>query len=112
MKYQNVQSSHQNEIPQIKYTRLKIYPNPFRIGKSKFNRSIFKLTLAESGNVKMAVYNLKGQKVANITDAYLSKGIYKSKWDGKDDNGKYVSSGVYFCKIAIDGKEIKVKKSR
>jgi len=42
----------------------------------------------------VAVYNLKGQKMVSIMDVYLSKDIYKSKWDGKDDNGKYASSGV------------------
>ena len=71
---------------------------------------IFKVTLAEAGNVKANIYNLKGEKVAEITDAYLSPGVYRSKWDGKNDNGKYVASGVYLFKLEQEGKRAKVKR--
>ena len=108
--YQDNPFSPQNEVPKIRFTRLKIYPNPFRIGKSRHCRSNFKLDLAEGGNIEIAVYNVKGQKVAEIMNAKVPKGIYRSEWNGKDNHGEYVANGIYFCKVTRNGKRIAMKK--
>jgi flagellar hook assembly protein FlgD len=69
------------------------YPNPFNPEtKIVFN-------LPEEGNVKLEIYNIKGQKVKTLLDCYMSPGRSEMIWNGKDDNGKPVGSGVYFYKL-------------
>ena len=81
------------------------YPNPFN-PVTELNYS-----LAANGNVRLVVYNLLGQKVASIVDEYQEAGKYKAKWNGRDDFGRLLSSGVYFYKINVDnGKFVDTKK--
>jgi hypothetical protein len=79
------------------------YPNPFNPEtKIVFN-------LPEEGNVKLDIYNIKGQKVKILLDCYMSPGRSEMIWNGKDDNGKRVSSGVYFYQLVTDKKTITPK---
>ncbi len=80
------------------------YPNPFNPEtKIAFN-------LIESGRIKLEVFNIKGQKVKTLIDAYSSEGQFIAIWNGKDDNGKRVSSGIYMYQLKVDGKAIASKK--
>ncbi len=88
---ENIQSS-------IFKTQLSSYPNPFN------PNTTIKLDLAEPGKVELAIYNIKGQKVINLMDAYSCKGQFKMVWNSKDENGKRVSSGQYFIKLKQNGK--------
>lgn len=72
---------------------LSIYPNPFNP-----NTTIY-FNLLNAGNVKLAVYNTKGQLVRMIFEEYKTPGEYRITWDGTDFNGIPVSSGVYLCRI-------------
>ncbi|RLC50048.1 MAG: hypothetical protein DRI23_07900, partial [Candidatus Cloacimonadota bacterium] len=45
------------------------------------------------------VYNLKGQKVKQIVTDHLSAGQYTAVWNGRDENNKPVSSGIYFYQM-------------
>ena len=78
------------------------YPNPFNPEtKIVFN-------LPEECNVKLEIYNIKGQKVKTLLDCYMSPGRSEMIWNGKDGNGKLVSSGIYFYKLkAGDYREVK-----
>ncbi|MCK4653657.1 MAG: T9SS type A sorting domain-containing protein [Candidatus Cloacimonetes bacterium] len=88
----------QYQIPNTQY-QLTNYPNPFNPEtKIVFN-------LIESGNVKLLIYNIKGQKVKTLMDCYTSPGDFELIWDGRDDNRKQVSSGVYFYQL-VTNKEI------
>ena len=61
-----------------------------------------RLVIAETAKVELNIYNLKGQLVKS-----LYSGVASSKtlaWNGKDDNGKNLSAGVYLYKIFINGK--------
>ncbi len=74
------------------------YPNPF----NPETKIIF--NIPEEGNVKLEIYNIKGQKVKILLDCYMSPGRSEMIWNGKDDNGKRVSSGVYFYKLQTPSK--------
>ena len=69
------------------------FPNPFNPSTTiKFN-------LAETGNVILEIYNIRGQKVKSLLNGIIYKGKHQIVWNGTDDNGKKVSSGVYLCQM-------------
>ncbi|MDP8204179.1 MAG: choice-of-anchor Q domain-containing protein, partial [Candidatus Tenebribacter mawsonii] len=70
------QSNDENEIIIPKITQISNYPNPFNPSTT------IKLDLAESGKIELAIYNIKGQKVKTLLDAYSSKGHFEIIWRG------------------------------
>lgn len=69
------------------------YPNPFNPATE------IRFQLAEKGHVKLMVYNLKGQQVKVLLDTETAPGIYHVIWDGRDENGLPVSSGIYYYRM-------------
>ena len=102
--YQDSVSVQEDILTPVFQTRISNYPNPF----NPF--TIIKLDLAESGEVELAIYNVKGQKVKTLMDAYSAKGRFEIVWRGTDDNKKKVASGNYFIKLNVNGKERAVSK--
>ncbi|MCK4312684.1 MAG: hypothetical protein KAW88_08125, partial [Candidatus Cloacimonetes bacterium] len=56
------------------------------------------------------IYNIKGQKVKTLNIENCKLNIGQVVWNGTDDSGKYVSSGVYFCRLKVNEKSKVVKK--
>ena len=108
--YQGSGNSDEEQVPAPKKSLLSAYPNPFHLQVGTRATANVKLELARAGNVRLELYNLKGEKVKTLMDAYLSTGTYKVRWDGRDNNGKYVASGTYFCKFAREGNLRQVRK--
>ena len=74
------------------------YPNPFNPSTTiKFN-------IPKSGNVKLSVYNVRGQLVNNLIDSNMIAGDHAVVWNGMDSQNRSVASGVYFYRIETDGK--------
>ena len=97
------------EIQSISHN-LTNYPNPFSINSnSRGYATNIQLELVEAGKTELAIYNIKGQKVKSILNAYVSSGKYSFKWDGKDNNGKIVASGNYVVKLKQNG-NVSIKK--
>lgn len=69
------------------------YPNPFNPS------TVISYTIREEANVRLSIYNLKGQTVRSLVDEVQIAGSYKIKWNGTDNNGRPVSSGVYFYRL-------------
>ena len=90
-------------IPTTGY-QLYNYPNPFN------PETKIALELPEPGQVKLEIYNIKGQKVKTLLDCYMVPGRSETLWNSKDNNGKRVSSGIYFYKLDVNGKTEKTKK--
>ena len=82
-----------NQIPTINF-QLTNYPNPFNP-----NTTISFNIEQTPSFVTIDVFNLKGQKVRNLIKDILSAGQHSVGWNGIDDNGKPISSGIYFYKI-------------
>jgi flagellar hook assembly protein FlgD len=53
-------------------------------------------SIPQSANVSLVVYNLLGSKVKTLVNNSQAQGEYSVVWNGKDDFGKQVSSGIYF----------------
>jgi len=69
------------------------FPNPFN------PRTTIRYRLLYKTRVKLVIYNLLGQKVRTLTDEVKPAGEHLVQWDGRDDQGKEVSSGVYICQL-------------
>ena len=98
--YRDVILLNQTSVPDQKLTntvnefRLKQnYPNPFNPTTS------IEYGLPVDTDVKIEIYNILGNKVATLFEGKKSAGIHSIKWDGKDGQGHFVGSGVYFYKI-------------
>ena len=79
------------------------YPNPFN------PTTVIEYALPKASQVKIQIYNILGQKVRELVDEPQEPGYKMIRWDGKDDSGVEVSSGVYFYRIAA-GDFMKSKK--
>ena len=80
------------------FTELKgNYPNPFN------PETIIQFNTAEKGNVSIEIYNIRGQKVRTLLNSLVERGEHTIVWNGKDDNGRALGSGVYFYQMKTDG---------
>jgi hypothetical protein len=69
------------------------YPNPFN------PETTISFDLAEQVPVTLGIYNLKGQLVRSLIHETKAQGQHSIVWNGMDENGRPVSSGIYFYKI-------------
>ncbi|MBD3169061.1 MAG: T9SS type A sorting domain-containing protein [candidate division Zixibacteria bacterium] len=76
------------------------YPNPFNPSTT------IDYTLPSASKVNIEVFNLVGQKVKTLVDANVQSGVHSVTWDGTNDNGSKVSSGVYFYRLSADDETI------
>ena len=74
------------------------YPNPFN------PQTNIPYDLAEGGDVALRVYNLLGQEVRTLVRERQAPGRYTAQWNGMDDRGVSVSSGIYFYRVSVAGK--------
>jgi FlgD Ig-like domain len=79
------------------------YPNPF----NPITNISFSLPAEQV--VELTVYNTKGQTVRKLVQGQFTTGEHTVTWDGKDDNGKNVGSGLYFYKLITNDQEISKK---
>jgi DNA-binding beta-propeller fold protein YncE len=80
------------------------YPNPF----NPFTILPFAIPagLGESGRlvpIHLAIYNTSGQQIRTLLRDSRPAGIYVTSWDGQDDQGKLVPSGVYIAHLSAGG---------
>ncbi len=78
------------------------YPNPFH------SSTTISVTLPETADVVINMYNMSGQKVAQITQQRLSSGTHNIEWNRKANNA--LSIGSYFLELRVDGKKVDTKK--
>ncbi len=97
----NIEDENPN-VP-LRYELSQNYPNPFN------PRTEIRFTLPKNEKVKLVVYDLLGRKVKTLLDEKMSLGHHAVVWDGTDDFGYPVASGVYFYSMHA-GKFNKVRK--
>ena len=79
------------------------YPNPF-------NQSTkMQFLISQNANVKLVIYDIQGRIVKTLVNEWLLTGSYEKDWNGQNEFGLQVSSGTYFYKLYIDGRQITKK---
>ncbi|MGB2698136.1 MAG: T9SS type A sorting domain-containing protein, partial [Candidatus Zixiibacteriota bacterium] len=69
------------------------YPNPFNAS------TVIPYDLPQAADVRLEIFNVMGQRVRLLIDQHQSAGYKNITWDGKDDKGMEVSSGIYFYRL-------------
>jgi hypothetical protein len=85
----------QNAGPVDKFQLFQNYPNPFN------PTTIIEYHLKRSASVVIAIYNLLGEKVTTLVDKRESSGLKRIIWNGTDDHGENLASGVYLCTLSV-----------
>jgi mannose/cellobiose epimerase-like protein (N-acyl-D-glucosamine 2-epimerase family) len=75
------------------------YPNPFNPSTT------IPFTLARSAVVSLKIYNALGQEVRTLLTGRKDAGQYTLQWDGRDNFGRSVASGIYFCQLSASSGE-------
>jgi hypothetical protein len=79
-------------IPKV-YELSNNYPNPFNPSTQ------IQYAVPRASNVSLVIYNVLGQQVRTLVDAPQNAGRYTVTWDGRDNLGRVVGSGVYFYRM-------------
>jgi flagellar hook assembly protein FlgD len=69
------------------------YPNPFN------PNTMISFSLPQSGPVELAVYSMAGQRVVTLVDGIRHAGSHEVVWNGRDDDGNAMASGVYLYRL-------------
>ena len=80
------------------FALLQNYPNPVLAAQPRFATRIV-YQLPERARVQIAIYNLAGQHVTTLVDELKPAGTHGALWEGKDEHGRSLASGVYLYKL-------------
>jgi len=83
---------------------MSVFPNPFN------PQTKIRFSLIHGGQTSIKIYNIKGQLVRELSNEVLSPGEHSVIWDGKDDRGRAVSSGLHLIRIQ-SSKEHAIRKA-
>ena len=72
------------------------YPNPFN------SQTVIRFSLAQQTELELAIYNLLGQKVAALLDQRRPAGEHVVSWNGRDETGAELASGVYVYRLRTE----------
>ncbi|MCF7919026.1 MAG: T9SS type A sorting domain-containing protein [Candidatus Cloacimonetes bacterium] len=75
------------------------YPNPFIASQSRSEGINIAFNIPQTGNATLAVYNIRGQKVADLADDDFEAGAHLLNWNLKNNQNRMVASGVYFTRL-------------
>jgi hypothetical protein len=89
--------------PQAIFNDVRIYPNPFR------DKTTILYSIVKNSDVKINIYNVKGQIVKSLLSNKSNTGKHALIWDGTDENGNLVASGMYIIKTDANAHRITKK---
>jgi len=76
------------------------YPNPFNA------ETTIEYELPNATHVRLAIYNVRGQRIRVLADADETPGYKKVRWDGKTDKGRDAGSGIYYIQLEVKDKRL------
>ena len=80
----------------VKFSLSQNQPNPFN------SNTVIQFELPVSSDIELAVFNMAGQQVADLARGQRPAGAYSLRWDGRDDAGRELASGVYVYRLHTD----------
>ncbi len=86
----------QDPVPN-RFTLHQNYPNPFN------PETTIAFDLHQAAPVRLTVYNILGQQVANLVDGFRSAGTHQVQWNGRDSRGFRAATGIYLYKLDVGG---------
>jgi flagellar hook assembly protein FlgD len=84
--------------------RISNHPNPFNPSTT------IEFSIQNDSKIDISVFNIKGQKIKTLIQNEFPKGSHSIYWNGDNESGKPVSSGIYYYKLNVNGKTEAVKK--
>ena len=93
----------ESSLPQT-YGLEQNYPNPFN------PTTVIRFSLPSEGLVILKVYDITGREVKTVLNEARTAGNYSTQWDGKNNAGNHISSGIYFYRLNIPGRFTQTKK--
>lgn len=79
------------------------FPNPFN------SETIIRFSLPAAAVVELAIYNSAGQRVATLVSGLQRARLHTARWDGRDDQGQLLASGLYLCSLRT-GQQVETRK--
>ncbi|MGY8782955.1 MAG: T9SS type A sorting domain-containing protein, partial [Fidelibacterota bacterium] len=86
--------SEKSDLAPASFSLSQNYPNPFNPSTE------IAYTLDKSTNISLTIFNVIGQKVKVLENSSKQAGTHTAKWDGRDEFGASVSTGLYFYTIS------------
>ena len=87
-----VETFDQASVPQA-FSLAQNAPNPFN------SETVIRFALPQPSQVELTIYNLLGQPVAILVQGSSAAGTFSVRWDGRDQAGRAVTSGVYLYQL-------------
>lgn len=75
----------------------RVFPNPFNPSTN------IEFSVPANGPASIVMYDIQGRKVATVLRETMAAGVYRVRWNGKSDDGRELSSGVYFARLEAAG---------
>jgi N-acetylneuraminic acid mutarotase len=85
--------------------KINAYPNPFN------NQTKIRFSLAEKGKVHITIYDILGNEIKNLFNSEKESGTFELSWNGINNSGKDVSSGVYYARMIVEDESINIIQS-
>jgi len=103
-------SSTQDNVPQYNSIALTCFPNPFN-PRITIDLDLSKAgTISSTTEVMIEVFDLRGRKVRTLHNGILPEGKrHGMTWDGQDDSGRGLSSGIYLVQARVGDKKARQK---
>lgn len=89
-------NDEQEILPPKNFGLSQNYPNPFN------NQTNIRFQLSTQSIVKLEIFNILGQKIKTLLNDEKSPGYYSINWQGNNDSGDAVNSGIYFIRFSSD----------
>lgn len=94
---------HDPSLP-TSFELLQNYPNPFN------SNTVIQFQLPTACLVKINIYNSIGQIICELVNEHFDAGIHQISWNGRNNFGEKVCSGIYLYRISTTSNEVKIKK--
>ncbi len=100
----NDENTKVNNVSKYTETEIRVSPNPFN------PETNIEYSIETNSHVIICVYNMKGQKIVTLLNKQVQAGKHNIVWNGRNQNGKSLSSGTYMISMSV-GNQVKTVKA-